>query len=121
MKQIQKHKQLQTQLNKLNGDVDALKIEIQHKQKECSQKQKLIENLKIEMSKLENNQELKVSEHAIIRYFERVKGYDISEIEKEILSQEVINLTEQLGVNGNFPNKDFTVVMKNSTVITIIK
>ena len=37
------------------------------------------------MAKLNNSENLKVSEHAIVRYFERVKGFDIEQVEKEIL------------------------------------
>ena len=118
IKDVRKLKQIQSQLNQLSGDAEALKIEVAAKQKEYEQKLEAVRRLKKEISKLDD-ETLKVSEHAIVRYFERVKGYDISEIEKEILSESVIKLVEQLGGNGSYPNENFSVVMRNYTVTTV--
>ena len=120
MKEVRQYKQLQSHLNTMLGDADALKIEVANKQREYNQKLKAIEKLKNEMAKLNNKESLKVSEHAIVRYFERVKGFDIEQVEKEILSEQVIKLVEQLGGNGQYPNEGFSVVMKNYTVTTIV-
>ena len=54
MIEVRQYKQLQSQLNKMVGDADALKIEVAIKQKEHQQKLKAIENLKIEMAKSRN-------------------------------------------------------------------
>jgi len=120
MKEIRKYKQLQTQLNTMLADADALKIEVANKQREYNQKLHAIERLKIEMQKLDNGSEVKISEHAIVRFFERVKGYNIEDIEKEILSAQVVTLIEKLGGNGTYPSENFSVVMKNNVVTTII-
>lgn len=120
MKEVRKYKQLQSQLNAMLGDMEALKIEIANKQRECNQKQQAINNLKAEIEKLDSDGVLKVSEHAIVRYFERVKGFDIQEIEKEILSEQVLALVDKLGVNGTYPNDGFSIVLKNGTVATVI-
>lgn len=120
MKEVRQYKQLQSQLNTMLGDSDALKIEVANKQREYNQKLQAIEKLKNEMAKLNNKESLKVSEHAIVRYFERVKGFDIEQVKKEILSEQVVKLVEQLGGNGQYPNERFSVVMKNYTVTTIV-
>lgn len=120
MKEVRQIKQLQSQLNILQGDAEALKIDISNKQKEHSQKMQSIARLKEEILKLGGNDTLKISEHALVRYFERVKGYNIAEIEKEILSEDIIKLINTLGGNGQYPNKGFSIVMKNNTVITIV-
>jgi predicted nuclease with TOPRIM domain len=119
MKDVRKHKQLKSQLNNAEADLEALKIEVSNKQRELSQVQKNIDVLKYQMSKLNNNDNLKVSEHAIVRYFERVKGFDIEAIEKEILSDSVIELVDKLGGSGSYPNAEYSVVMKNYTVVTL--
>lgn len=119
MKDVRLYKQLQSQLNVMISDVDALKIDISNKQKERNHKIKSIENLKREMAKIDNNKAIKVSEHAIVRYFERVKGFDIEQVEKDILSEDVLKLIETLGGSGTYPNKDFCIVMKNNTVLTV--
>ncbi len=120
MKEVRQYKQLKSQLSTMLGDADALKIEVANKQREYSQKIQAIENLKNEMAKLNNKETLKVSEHAIVRYFERVKGFDIEQVAKDILSEQVVKLVEQLGGNGQYPNDGFSVVMKNYTVTTIL-
>ena len=120
MKQARKIKGLKSQLKIMQGDAEALKIEIANKQKEYNAKLNAIKTLKEEIEKFQNNKNIKVSEHAIVRYFERVKGFDISDIEKEILTDEVLNLVEQLGGTGGYPNSDFKVLMKDYTVTTIV-
>jgi predicted DNA binding CopG/RHH family protein len=120
MKEARKIKGLKSQLKKMEGDAEALKVEAANKQREYNAKRNKIQTLKYEIERLDKNGNIRVSEHAIVRYFERVKGFDISEIEKEILTDEVLKLVEQLGGNGGYPNKDFKVLMKDFTVTTII-
>jgi hypothetical protein len=120
MKEVRQYKQLKSQLNIMLADADALKIEAANKQREYNQKLQAIDKLKFEMAKLNNSEKLKVSEHAIVRYFERVKGFDIEQVEKEILSEKVLILVDKLGGNGSYPNDGFSVVMKNYTVTTVV-
>jgi hypothetical protein len=115
-----KIKQLRTQLLKTTSDADVLKIELGRKTKEYQQKLDSVKMLKAEITKASKTTTLKVSDHAIIRYFERVKGYDISEVEKEILSDKIKQMIETLGGNGTYPNDDYSIVMRDYTVTTII-
>lgn len=59
-----------------------------------------------------------VSEHAILRYLERVEGLDLKEIQKKILTKKVKFGHKALG-NGKFPEKNFQVVIKNNVVVTV--
>lgn len=120
MVEIRKIKGLKSQLKIMKGDAEALKIEVANKQREYNAKINKIQNLRDEIEKFDKNGKLKVSEHAIVRYLERVKGFDISEIEKEILTDEVITLVKKLGGNGVYPNKHFKVLIKNYTVTTVV-
>ena len=113
-------KKLQSQLSEMLGDAEAIKIEVANKQREYDHKLQAIKRLKEEILKFDEKKILRVSEHAIVRYFERVKGFNIGEIEEEILSDEVKRLVEVLGGSGSYPNKDYSVVMKNYTVTTIV-
>lgn len=119
MKDVRKIKQLKSELENLEIDVSVLKIKLANVNTEFNHKKAAIEKLKEEIKKLSTTKNPKVSEHAIVRYFERVKGFDISKIEKEILTEEVLDLIEKLGGSGSYPNKDFSVVMKDYTVTTI--
>ncbi len=122
MKEVRKLKGLQSQLKLLEGDAEALLIEVSTKQREYNQKVQAVKKIREEIKSIDVDKTIKVSEHAIVRYFERVKGYNISDIEKEILSQEVVSMAEKLGGNGSYPNTGgFKVLMKNFTVTTIIE
>lgn len=121
MKEIRIIKQLESQLKNIEADAECLRIESINKQREYSRKLGDIERLKKEISKLNNDSKIKVSEHAIVRYFERVKGYDIASIEKDILSDRILILVEKLGGNGTYPNDGYSVIIKNNTVTTITK
>lgn len=120
MKEVQRIKGLKSQLSVLVGEAEALKNEIGHRQREYNQKAQAIKHLKTEISKLENTNSPRVSEHAVLRYLERVKGINIEDIEKEILSDKIVDWATQLGGNGSYPNGEFQVVMKNFTVTTVV-
>lgn len=121
MNDIRKIKQLQSQLNKLVIDSDAIKNEISIKSRELNQKTIEVNRLKNEIKLLNNDKKIKVSEHAILRYLERTKGLNIEEIENEIVSEQIINLVDKLGGSGVFPNdKGFSLKMKDFTITTII-
>ena len=109
-----------SQLSIITGEAEALKVEIANRQRELATKTKAIEGLSRQIESLNKNGELKVSEHAIVRYLERVKGVDITEIEREILNDNVVSYVSKLGGNGKFPNGDYQVVMKDFTVTTIV-
>lgn len=119
MKEVIQYNQLKSQLDNLLGDSEAMKIKIANYQREYATKQQSIAQLKAEMDKLNGKESLKVSQHAIVRFFERVFEYDIEEIEKRILTDEVIALVEKLGGTGTFNCDGFSVVIKNYTVVTI--
>jgi hypothetical protein len=120
MIEARKVKNLQSQLNNLIGDYEALKVEVANKQREVSQKKYAIDFLKEQISKMNNKKSIKVSEHAILRYLERISGLEIENIEKIILNDDVLDMINKLGGNGTYPNNEFKVVLKNYVVTTII-
>lgn len=119
MKEERKVKRLKSQLTKMTGDLEALKIEMSNKQKEYALKKKHIKEIQTEINRFENNQKIKFSEHALVRYFERIKGYDLEEVKKEILTEEALELINKLGGNGSYPNGEFNIVLRNYTIVTI--
>lgn len=112
-------KSLQSKVSRLKEKYQILKEEITFKQKESNQIQQEIKKLELKIENFNNSKDTIVSEHAILRYLERVKGLDIKAIEKEILSEEVLNLINTLGPNGSYPNNNFKVRLKNNIVTTI--
>lgn len=126
MEDIRIVKSLKTQLSNKEVELKGLREQFKQLKNDIHRKQQSTDKLKKRIEMIETNTNLHVSEHALLRYIERVLGIDIKDIENEILSDDVKNLIEQLGGNGKYPNmsktkEPYQVVMKNNVVTTIIK
>ena len=114
-------KQLRIHINAVKANIDNIKLEISSRNRELTAKEKELNELKKKLESLEYKSPV-VSEHAYLRYFERVLGYDLQEISKEILSEDVLALMETLGNSGKYPNKKgYRLVLKDNVVVTIEK
>lgn len=120
MKDARKLKGLVSQLKKMEGDAEALKIEVQNKQREYSSKLRAIETIKEQINKLEKQNGVIVTEHAILRYLERVKGINLADISKEILTDEIKKFVAVIGGNGTYPNNGFSVKIVDYKIVTVI-
>lgn len=114
-----KLKGLQTQIKKLESEISLIKGDISTKQRELNIKIKRLIELNIELHKLQENKEIIVSEHAIIRYLERCRGLNIGEVIEEIKNDTIMDLYEKLGGSGVYPCDTFKAVVKNNTIVTI--
>ena len=119
MDETRKIKALKSQLSTLKQDASALSSEIRDKQIQLKVKTQQIRKKEEEINKLEFNGNIRVTEHAMLRYLERVKGIDLDKLEKEIITEEVINMVKVLGGNGSYPNNGVSLKMKNGTITTI--
>lgn len=79
-----------------------------------------------ERSKLESMLEaasrkgLSLTEHAILRYLERVHGLNINEVQDKILTEELKAMVEKLG-NGKYPiGHGVRAVVRNNAIISIV-
>ncbi len=83
-----------------------------------------IESLKVKEIK---NDSITVTEHAILRYLERVKGIDIEEVKKEIVSAKTLAQINTLGA-GYYPcvykgeegDCAYQVRVKDNAVVTVL-
>lgn len=67
-----------------------------------------------------NNKEPEVSAHAIVRYLERVKGFPIDEVKKEILTDNVKKTINTIH-SGKVPLENkVMLIVKNKIIVTII-
>ena len=121
LEKSQEIKGLESQLKIISGRAKAKKQEFISAQKEYNQMIISEKQLKDKIESLEKPKELRVTEHAILRYLERVNKIDLKEIEKAILTPELIKMTEVLGKNGKFPINDFNIVIRDGSVVTVEK
>lgn len=60
-----------------------------------------------------------LTEHALLRYLERIQGVDLAEIKNNILDDTTKDQIKVLG-SGRFPKDGYTLIVKNNTIISIV-
>lgn len=116
-----KLKALQVRLNKLKESIDTSQSEIKVMTDSLNKLKSQRGNLEAEIKSLTTStKNLIVSEHAILRYLERVMEYDLSLIEQAILSESLKASYKTFG-NGNYPVSDgVKAVVKDGVVVSIL-
>lgn len=112
-------KQLQTQLGKAQADLQAAKQEQQEASRKVTRCHEIVESLKKQIDTLPK-EGLVVSEHAMLRYFERVLGYDLSDIRTKIITPQTEEATKVVGSSGLFPCDGGKVRLKGGVAVTVI-
>ena len=71
---------------------------------------------------LKNRAELIVSEHALLRYLERVEHVDVDVLNRIIAEDETLQSSIKTLGNGTFPIKDrgFKIVIRDNVVLTVL-
>lgn len=109
-------KQLKTKVNKLKIDLADNKDEIRELQKRQKHIEDAIKKASEELSKFSKDK-LKVSEHAVLRYLERVMDEDLDLIRNVIKR----SLPDKLP-NGRYPLKGTLIqaIVANNVVVSIV-
>ena len=118
-----KLKSIQTQLRKLGKSEEELDQRQNELDRERHQNELSHTTLTKELEKLHNRQTLLVSEHAILRYLERIKGLNLEEIKEAILTEEIVEQAAALKfVDADIPCNvgGFRVRIKERTIVTIL-
>ena len=135
-------KNIDLELNKKFENLEKLKLERNHlyrlykkemissvemilKREELDKKIFSIETILLKKAdisaKKETKKNIRVTEHALLRYLERVEGINLKEIEKKILTE---NLKKHINYFGDgiyhFDEGKNKVVVENSKIITVI-
>lgn len=109
--------ELRQNLNKL----EEVRRDIGAKQNIAIKLQAAVDRLKTKLESLtrKKNKNLHMSDHAFVRYFERVLGYDIQELERLILTDQVRLSVATLGGKGEFTAQNYCLVIENNVVVTV--
>ena len=112
-------KKLNTLQVKLQSEIEAIKIEREILNNKLQSAERNLGKIQEEIKKLKEGNKIIVSEHAMLRYIERVLGINLKEIEKRILTDEVKEQYKIVG-NGRFPiNDEFRALIRDNVVVTI--
>lgn len=112
----QEKKKLESYLSVLKGEMNALKAQISNLNKELTAKENAYQATSQIIASL-TPKKLEVSDHAVLRYLERVSGVSVDEVAERICDA-VGNHVQEFG-DGQFPVDGFSAVVKNNRVITI--
>jgi len=125
---MNKLSELESQLESLNvkiqesqNQLEVTKLEFSTRTRQAAELKKRIKKIKEPKIKRKNPEAIFVSDHALVRYMERVLGADIEELKAKILPGETLKLMKELSFNdGRYPCGDFYLVLKDGVVVTII-
>jgi hypothetical protein len=105
-------KKIQEEVSIIDKEINRLKEERQIKVNRINQIQTEIKNLL--------PKDVQITEHALLRYCQRILGIDVEQIKSKLLSKNVKQIISVLG-NGEFPVDDkTTIVVKNNAIVTVI-
>lgn len=110
-------KQLRTRLAKAEAEANSAKEEVRTAQKREADARKLVFDLKQQIEKLEGKSPI-ITEHALLRYFERVLEYDLEAITRGLLTEQAVAMIAAIP-NGKVPSVGCRLVVKDGVVVTI--
>lgn len=114
-----KIKSIQVQITKFQEEIKNYNLQLQDIQLDIATKQQQIKNYQCELKKLKSSKEIIISEHAILRYIERVMKIDMEKLNHEIMSKELQSSIKNLG-NGTYPHKNHLLKIVDNVVVTIM-
>jgi uncharacterized coiled-coil DUF342 family protein len=119
----QKILDLRKELDEYENEIEGYKRNMSEMHRKMTDQMKKVEQIQAELVVLEKQSvKITITDHAILRYLERVEGVNRKEIEQRILRPEILCLINKLGGSGTYPGTvGFSVCMKNGVVKTIKK
>jgi len=110
-------KALETMLKKAEAVEEAARFEMENSRQHHMQALLRVEQLRSRLK--DAQQEVSVTEHAMLRYLERVKGMDLEALRSEILTDNLKLQIETLG-SGKFPiMRGVMAVVRGKNIVTI--
>lgn len=116
--EVKNIKDLQIEKDTLITDIMRLKENIEVLQKEFNVKNADLNMCIVKERNYTRRKKIKVSDHAVVRYFERIKGVDIEAIRKSILSLNIDTKNEYIE-DGTYDMGAYKIVLVKNTVVTL--
>jgi DNA gyrase/topoisomerase IV subunit A len=114
-----KIKNQQVLISKVELEKEKLTQEKKALQNEIALKEKQLKKYKDELESLKkNSNEVIVSEHAIIRYLQRIYKLDLEKLEDEILTDDIKEKIKMFG-SGSYNSDDFGIKVVDNIVVTV--
>jgi chromosome segregation ATPase len=112
------HTNAKAKMVEAQHEMEAYKSKMVEAQREMERHKKNLKHIDDMISNLQKK--VVVSEHAILRYFERVLGFDLDTIRKKVLDTNTEQLIKSLG-DGSYPvETTHKIKVRDNTVVTIL-
>lgn len=112
-------RQYKNDIKKGEADLESLKKASSITNSHIVSKKREIGILKFKLEKI-LTREVAISDHALLRYIERVKGVDIESIKEEMLKDSKIIDAIKILNSGTFPIQGCSLIVKDNIITTII-
>jgi hypothetical protein len=113
-------KQLAVRRDQVERRLKALREELSVLDQKMRTEQRDLGSIDAQMSRLkQKNKVIVISEHAILRYLERVKGVDIEATKREIMPPSAAKAAQALGP-GEYQAGTHSIKVKDNVVVTIL-
>lgn len=114
----QQIKQLRSQLQKLMAEASAAKQVAADAQRKEAEIARRVKDLNNQIETLSRTESPYITEHAMLRYFERVLGFDMAFLADEILD-DLTKAKIAAFRSGTFNKSGYSLVVKDMSIITI--
>lgn len=114
-------KALRSQKGNLKDEISAAQQQISFWKKRVSELSKAKNTIEQKLANiLRKKESIEVTDHAIVRYLERIEGRDIEQLKHNIMTEKFLELYGKLGTNGEYPASDkFSVVVRERKIVTV--
>jgi len=120
LKSQQTIKNIKSQLTIAKANREDLKVQSIKLQQDLAAQDQHIGRLETVLERHNGNKKVFVTEHAMIRYIQRIMEIDLEELKKTILPEGIKKQIEMLGGNGKFPTDKCIVVAQNNAITTVL-
>tara|TARA_B100001778_G_scaffold330827_1_gene333987 strand:- start:14302 stop:14724 length:423 start_codon:yes stop_codon:yes gene_type:complete len=111
-------REIARQLKAAKEKVSSIQSELTAKDREIAQATKRLTEIEKTISGKTESQVV-VSEHAMLRYIERVLGIDLEELQQKILPPGNADAISSLG-DGTYPIGEHRIKVKSGTIVTVL-
>mgnify|MGYP003443517385 FL=1 len=112
---------LTNDINSLNKAIEKTTFDIEKNRRYLISLKNTVNGKKEELERLKQKKEIEFTDHAMVRYFERILLADTELIKNNILSPQTVENIYKLGGTCEFSTNGMRIKVKNYAVVTIIK
>lgn len=110
-------KSVETRLKELDKRLNEIKVILLEHESLLEEERLLTDQIQL----LKKRRQLSMSDHAIVRYMERVLGIDIEQITNQVITGDLKTKVNAMG-NGTYGIVEgFKVIIKDNYILTVVK